>query len=330
MHRKPARAVPQERRDIGAVLKDFLRISALGADDLALLLELAARFKADPYRRRTLLANDTVVLYFNKPSTRTRLSFETAVARLGGTPIVVGPSELQLGRGETIEDTARVIGRYARAFVIRTYADDDVRRFALAASTPVINALTDLHHPCQGLADLFTLRERFGGLAGLKLAYVGDGNNVAHSLIEAAALAGLHLAVATPALCAPDRAIVAHAQSLARMHGGSLRLGTDPIEAVDDADAVYTDAWISMGTPEDERSRRFEMLRPYQVNARLMDHAKPSAIFMHCLPDHRGEEVTADIVDGPRSIVFDQAENRLHTALAVLSSLLGGHLRGAV
>jgi ornithine carbamoyltransferase len=310
------------------VLKDFLQVSGLGAEDMELLLASSASFKRDPYRLRTLLANDTVVLHFGKPSTRTRLAFETAVARLGGTPVVVGPTELQLGRGETIEDTARVVSRYARAFVIRTYSDLDVRRFAKAATIPVINALTDLHHPCQALADLMTLRERFGTLKGLKLAFVGDGNNVAHSLLEAAALAGIHLNVATPALFAPDRDVIAHAQALARVSGASLRLGTDPVEAVDGVDAVYTDVWVSMGTPEIERATRLEAFRPYQVDARLMGRAKPGAIFMHCLPDHRGEEVTADVVDGPNSIVFDQAENRLHTSAAILTALLDRQLRG--
>jgi ornithine carbamoyltransferase len=312
------------------VLKDFLRVSMLDPGDLALLLGLAERFKYDPYRSRSMLANDTVVLYFNKPSTRTRLSFETAIARLGGTPIVVGAADLQLGRGETIEDTARIVSRYAQAFVVRTSADDEVRRFAQAATIPVINALTDLHHPCQALADLLTLRERFGRLQGLHLAYVGDGNNVAHSLIEAAALAGLRLSIATPASFAPDRAVVAHAQALARVNGGSLHLGTDPAAAVEGADAVYTDVWASMGTPAEERCRRLEVFRPYQVDARLMNAAKPEAIFMHCLPDHRGEEVTAEVVDGPRSVVFDQAENRLHTAAALLSALLERTLRGAI
>jgi ornithine carbamoyltransferase len=241
---------------------------------------------------------------------------------------MVGPNDLQLGRGETIEDTARVISRYARAFVIRTFADEEVRRFARAASIPVINALTDLHHPCQSLADLMTLRERKGDPRHVKLAYVGDGNNVAHSLIEAAALSGLHLAVATPALLAPDREIVAHARAIGKPIGAVLSIGTDPMEAVAGADAVYTDAWMSMGSAEREKAWRMEALRDYQVNAALMARAKPDAIFMHCLPDHRGEEVTAEVVDGPRSVVFDQAENRLHIAAAVLSALVDGQLRG--
>ena len=311
------------------MLRHLLRTSDLRPADLERLLSLAAEFKRAPYRARERLRNETIVLYFNKPSTRTRISFETAVARLGGTPIGVGPADLQLGRGETIEDTAGVLSRYARAFVIRTYAHADVERFAAASAIPVVNALTDAHHPCQSLADLLTLRERKGDLAGRKLAYVGAGNNVTHSLLEAAALAGLHLSVATPAEYAPDPAIVARAQELARATGARLEVSVDPRAAVRDADAVYTDAWLSMGDPESERAARLARLAPFQVDARLMSAARPDAIFMHCLPDHRGEEVSAEVVDGPRSVVFDQAENRLHTAVAVLSALLDGALEGS-
>ena len=310
-------------------MKDLLRTADLGRDDLRLLIELGDRFKKNPYERPDALRNDTVVLYFAKPSTRTRISFETAVARLGGTPIGVGPDELQLGRGETIEDTARVISRYARAFVIRTYKDEDVRRFAAAASIPVINALTDLHHPLQSLADLMTLREKLGGWEGRKLAYVGDGNNVAHSLMEAAALAGLSIAVATPDGYAPNPSIVARARALAAVTGATLELTADPQAAVRGADAVYTDVWVSMGVPEAERPARLKALAPYQVNDALMRRAAPGALFMHCLPDHRGEEVTASVVDGPRSVVFDQAENRLHTAKAVLFALVERMVKGA-
>jgi ornithine carbamoyltransferase len=310
-------------------VKDLLRTADLGRDDLRLLIELGDRFKKHPYERRDALRNDTVVLYFAKPSTRTRISFETAVARLGGTPIGVGPDELQLGRGETIEDTARVISRYASAFVIRTYKDEDVRRFAAAASIPVINALTDLHHPLQSLADLMTLREKLGGWEGRKLAYVGDGNNVAHSLMEAAALAGLSIAVATPDGYAPNPSIVARARELAAASGATLELTADPQAAVRGADAVYTDVWVSMGVPEVERPARLKALAPYQVNDALMRRAAPGALFMHCLPDHRGEEVTASVVDGPRSVVFDQAENRLHTAKAVLFALVERMVKGA-
>lgn len=312
------------------MLKDLLTTADLTAADLALLLDRAAAFKAAP-RRSSILERDTVVLYFNKPSTRTRISFETAVARLGGTPIVVGAKDLQLGRGETIEDTARVVSRYARAFVIRTFDDEDVRRFAAAATIPVVNALTDLHHPCQSLADVLTLRERFGALAGRCVAYVGAGNNVAHSLIEAGALAGLEVRLATPRDFGPDARIVARARAIAATTGGRVVLTHDPVEAVDGADAVYTDVWSSMGDADGERELRARItaLVPFQVNAALMAHAAPHAILLHCLPDHRGEEVTAEVVDGPRSVVFDQAENRLHTAAAVLEALLEGALAGA-
>ncbi|MFN7951982.1 MAG: ornithine carbamoyltransferase [bacterium] len=309
------------------MLKDLLRSADLAPSDLAYLLELALAFKAAP-RRAAPLERDTVVLYFNKPSTRTRISFETAVARLGGTPIGVGANDLQLGRGETIEDTARVVSRYARAFVIRTYSDDDVRRFATAATIPVVNALTDLHHPCQSLADLLTLHERFGSLRGRRLAYVGAGNNVAHSLLEAGALAGLEVRVGTPGRYPPDPEIVREARRIAAITGGAIVVTEDAQEAVASADAVYTDVWMSMNDPAAERAERLAALAPFQVDAALLERAAPHAIFMHCLPDHRGEEVTAEVVDGPRSVVFDQAENRLHTAMAILDALLAGALEG--
>jgi ornithine carbamoyltransferase len=301
--------------------RHLLRTLDFDSAELMRLLDLAAQLKADPFARAGLLRNQSVVLYFNKPSTRTRISFETAIARLGGTPITIGAQELQLGRGETIEDTARTIARYARAFVIRTYSDADVARFAAASSIPVINALTDRHHPCQSLADLMTLRERRGRLEGCRLAYVGDGDNVCHSLIEAAALAGIALTVACPKGYAPDAGIVADAQAMARRTGAAIAIGDDPAAAVAGAEAVYTDTWMSMNVPEAERATRLRAFAPFQVNAALMARARPDAIFMHCLPDHRGEEVTAEVVDGPRSVVFDQAENRLHTAAALLSAL---------
>ena len=309
-------------------MKDLLRTAHLTRQDFAQLLSLSEMFKTDPYGYRDYLHNDTVVLYFNKPSTRTRISMETAVARLGGVPVMVGPNELQLGRGETIEDTARVISRYARAFVIRTYSDDDVGRFAAASTIPVINALTDRFHPLQSLADVFTLRERFAERERWKLAYVGAGNNVAHSLMEAVALTGMDIALATPADYPLDDDIVTRSVAIAAETGGSVAVFRDPQDAVDNVDAVYTDVWLSMGDSEDERAAHLAKLAPYQVNAPLMARAKSTAIFMHCLPDHRGEEVTADVVDGPQSVVFDQAENRLHTAVAVLFALLEGSLEG--
>lgn len=310
-------------------MKDLLRIADLTAGDLAHLLATAERIKREPLADHELLCGRTVLTYFAKPSTRTRLSFAAAVARLGGTPEVVGPAELQLGRGETIEDTAMVVSRYASAFVIRTYADDDVRRFAAAATIPVVNALTDGHHPCQALADLLTLQERFGSLRGLRVAYLGAGNNVAHSLMEGCALAGADITVATPKAYRPDTEVVDRARELASVSGSEITLTDDPRQASAGADAVYTDVWLSMGDSEDERSRRLAALRPFQIDEATMARAADGAIFMHCLPAHRGEEVAAAVMDGPRSAVFDQAENRMHTAQALLVALLDRQLHGA-
>ena len=310
-------------------MKDLLRIADLGTEDLAILLDVADSVHRHPTSLRGVLGGETVVTYFAKPSTRTRLSFGAAIARLGGTAQVVGPTELQLGRGETIEDTAAVISRYAKAFVIRTFDDDDVRRFAAAASIPVVNALTDGHHPCQALADLMTVRHRFGRLRGTRLAYVGDGNNVAHSLLEACALAGVDITVCTPPGYEPATEVVDVAQRLALRSDALVRTMHDPYLAVQGADVVYTDVWLSMGTPEDERRARLEAFSSYRVDEALMALAGPDAVFMHCLPAHRGDEVAASVIDGPRSVVFDQAENRMHTAAAVLACLLDGSLDGA-
>jgi len=309
-------------------MKDLLRTSDLTEDDLVRLLDLSAGFKARPFGAHDELYGQTVVLYFTKPSTRTRLSFSAAAARLGATVVIVGPTELQLGRGETIEDTARVVSGYAAALVVRTYADDDVRRLADAASIPVVNGLTDGHHPCQSLADLLTLQQHFGALYGLRLAYLGDGNNVAHSLMEASALAGVDFTIACPPGYEPDPEVVARATLQAESVGSHVTVTNDAHAAVDGADAVYTDVWLSMGDPEDQRAARRLALAPYQVNAELMAHAAPHAVFLHCLPASRGDEVTPDVIAGERSLVFTQAENRLHTAAAVLLSLHRRDLKG--
>lgn len=306
--------------------KDLLQTSDLSPGDLALLLDIAAARKTDPYAHRALLQGDAVVLYFTKPSTRTRISFEVAIARLGAAAITVGPNDLQLGRGEAIEDTARVISRYARAFVIRTHKDEDARAFAAAASIPVINALTDGHHPCQSVADALTIREKLGALEGKSVAYFGAWNNVAQSLMEAAALTGMHFRAATPAGYAPPEGALEGARRIAIANDWRAAWSEDPAEAASGADALYTDVWLSMGDPEAERAARTAALRPYQVNAALMDRASEGAIFMHCLPAHRGDEVTADVIDGPQSVVFDQAENKLHTEVAILYALVSGEL----
>jgi ornithine carbamoyltransferase len=301
---------------------DLLRIGDLDARHLYVLLDLAAEMKAAPHGWETSLHGDTVAMFFEKPSTRTRVSFAAACQHLGALPLGLRPDELQLGRGEPVADTARVLSGYAGAIVVRTYAQTVLEEMAAAAAAPVINALTDDHHPCQALADLQTLRERFGTLQGLRVAYLGDGNNVTHSLMEAGALAGMHVVVATPPGYEPAPDIVDHASETARRNAGTVAVVHDPVLAVRHANAVYTDVWVSMGDDPAERARREEALRAFQVDPPLMREADPEAVFLHCLPAHRGEEVTDDVLDGPASAVFQQAGNRLHTQKAVLEWLL--------
>jgi ornithine carbamoyltransferase len=303
--------------------RSFLRISDLDRDELFALLDLAAAMRDDVTGWRYRLDGQTLACYFTKPSTRTRVSFEAAAWRLGMLPVMLRPDELQLGRGEPLEDTARVLSRYAAAIVVRTFAQRDLDALAAAASVPVINALTDDHHPCQALADLLTIRDRFRTLEGRTVAYLGDGNNVAHSLMEAAALAGMHVLVATPDGFRPDPTVTANAALVARQHGGSVHLTDDPLVAVRGAHAVYTDVWVSMGQ-DAERERRLAALEPYRVDETLIGEADDHAIFLHCLPAHRGEEVEAAVIDGPASAVWDQAANRLPTEQAVLSALITG------
>jgi ornithine carbamoyltransferase len=293
--------------------RSLLRIADLTPGELHRVLDLAAAMKEDPTGWHDALAGTSVACYFSKPSTRTRISFEAAVHRLGGLPIMLRPDELQLGRGEPIADTARVMSSYCSAIVIRTFAQSDVEEMAAAASVPVINALTDDHHPCQALADLLTLRERFGDLHGLPVAYVGDGNNVAHSLIEAAMLTGIDLRLACPEGYRPDPEIAAGATVV-----------TNPHEAVAGARAVYTDVWVSMGDAGSERQRRLDDLDPYRITPGLMGLAASDAIFLHCLPAHRGEEVATAVIDGAHSAVWDQAANRLPTEQAALYVLVTG------
>lgn len=285
----------------------FLRVTDLDADGLLALLDLAAEMKQRPHGFVEALRGETLVCFFEHPSTRTRVSFAAAAERLGMLPLLIQPEELQLGRGETMADTARALSGYAAAIAIRARAQGTVDELATAAKVPVINALTDQNHPCQALADVLTLRERFGRLDGLRVAYVGDGNNVANSLVEAGALLGIEVVVAAPAGYEPTTpgAVVVN----------------DPAEAARGAHAVYTDAWVSLGD-EAERGSRLRELAPYQVDSPLLRHAKPDAVFMHCLPAHRGQEVTADVIDGPQSIVWQQAENRLPTEEALVYALV--------
>ncbi len=310
-------------------MKDLLRISDLTPEDVEYLLDFAEELKRDRKLDHKLLRGQTVVLHFARPSTRTRLSFETAVARLGGTPVVIGPDELRLGRGETIADTARVMSSDASAFVVGIASDEDVRTFAENAVVPVVNARTDGHHPCQSLADVLTIRELYGELAGLKLAYLGDGGNVAHSLLETAALVGMDITVATPRGYAPSPSVVEGARRLAESSGCRVEVTTDPHAAVKAADVVYTGAWLSTDVPETELVAHRSDFAPYRVTPALLADASPDVSFMHGLPAHRGDEVTADVIDGPRSIVFRQAANRLPIAGAVLHGLMRGRLAGS-
>ncbi|MGA0122374.1 MAG: ornithine carbamoyltransferase [Gaiellales bacterium] len=295
--------------------RNLLTIDDLDAATLRALLADARACKADPASLAQVLRGRTVMLHFTKPSTRTRLSCETAVVRLGGHPIFTRGDELQLGRSETIEDTARVVSRMCDAIIIRTFAQADVEALAAHASVPVVNALTDEHHPLQALADLMTIEERLGRLEGRTVAWVGDGNNVFHSLAQAAALAGMHVRIAAPEGYDADRAVIAGL-------GGAVSELRDPAEAVAGADVVVTDVFVSMGE-EAQRDAKMAAFAGYQVDAALMARAEPDAVFLHCLPAHRGEEVTAEVIDGPQSVVWDEAENRLHTTIAVLRHLLG-------
>ena len=302
---------------------DVLRVSDLSRTELNHLLVLAEQMKAAPSAYTHQHQGSALACYFAKPSTRTRVSLEAAAARLGMTPIMLRPDELQLGRGEPVADTARVLSGYVAAICMRTFAQAEVEEVARHADVPVINALTDDHHPCQALADLLTLRERFDDLHGRRLAYVGDGNNVAHSLIEAGALAGLDVIVACPRGYEPDPGVVAGARHTAAERGRLIEVVHDPHDAVADADAVYTDVWVSMGD-DAERERRLHDLAPFQVTEELMALARQHAIFMHCLPAHRGLEVCEAVIDGPQSVVFQQAHNRLPTEQALIHALVSG------
>jgi ornithine carbamoyltransferase len=285
------------------------------------LYHLAADVKAHPERYRAALAGRSVALIFEKPSLRTRVTFEVGVRNLGGNPVFMDHSQARLGEREDIRDVARSLQCWVQGIVARTFDQTVLERLAEHAGVPVINALTDRFHPCQALADFFTLEERFGGLRGLSMAYVGDGNNMCHSLMLAAAQLGVHFRVATPAGYRPDSRVVALARSIARETGGRIQVLTEPGEAVDGAQAVYTDVWVSMGQ-ERESAEREQAFAAYQVTEQLMGLALPRAVFMHCLPAHRGSEVAAAVIDSAQSIIYRQAENRLHVQNAILLTLL--------
>ena len=299
---------------------DLISIDDLDSSVLAHILDHARRLKEDPSSGREALAGRQVALIFERPSTRTRVSAEVAVTSMGGHPVVLRGSEMQLDRGESIEDTGRSLARFVDAIVIRTTEHSRVERLAEAASVPVVNALSDTEHPCQAITDLMTVAEHHDDLRSVSLAYLGDGNNVSHSLILAGCLAGMDVRVASPPGYEPFGAIVSRCEEIIRESGGSITVVNDPKEAVADAHVLYTDVWTSMGN-EDEADERTKVFAPYQVNQALVGLARDDALVMHCLPAHRGEEITADILDGPRSVVWDQAENRMHVQKAVLAWL---------
>jgi len=299
---------------------DYLSVDDLSPKELGELLDLAADVKARPDAYAGRLADRSVALIFEKPSTRTRVSFEVACVQLGAHPVVLSSSELQLGRGETIEDTGRVLSRYVDAIVLRTFEQERLEVLAAAADVPVVNSLSDFEHPCQALADLLTMRERLGALEGRTLTYLGDGNNVAHSLLLGGAKAGMRVRVATPVGFEPIPQVVQRAGALAVESGGAVEISNDASAAAKGADVLYTDVWASMGQ-EAEADERMLVFTPYQVTQALVEAAGDDVVVLHCLPAHRGQEIAAEVMDGPRSAVWDQAENRLHTQKALLLRL---------
>jgi ornithine carbamoyltransferase len=301
--------------------RDLLSIDDLSPTELMKLLGDAEAVKADPGSWANRIGSKQVALVFEKPSTRTRVSFEVGVTSMGGDAVVLRGDELQLGRGETIEDTGRVLSRYVDAIVVRTFGQDRLERLADASTVPVINALSDFEHPCQCLADLQTLREKKGSLEGLPFAYVGDGNNVAHSLMFGGAKTGMDMRIATPPGYEPYPQVVERSAEIASETSGRLTVTNVVAEAVTGAQVLYTDVWTSMGQDAEAEKRREEFAR-YQINAEMIAMADPDVIVMHCLPAHRGEEISADVIDGPRAVVWDQAENRLHSQKALLAWLL--------
>ena len=311
-------------------MKDLLRTADLSRADVDLLLNTAAEFAKNPLRSQDCLKNKSVAIYMTKPSTRTRLSSETAVAHLGGTPIFIRGDELQLGRGETIADTARIISGYCDALIIRTFAQSDVDELGANASIPVINALTDDDHPTQLLADWLTIRETFGSdIKDRKFVYLGDGNNMSHAWLTMGAIMGAHVVAATPdGKWAPSPDVVAQAKKIAEKTGAKIEVTNDPEAASKGASVLYTDVWMSMGDPEAERAEKMKVLAPFAVTDNLMALTEKDSVFMHCLPAHRGEEVAASVIDGPKSVIWREAYHRRTTIQALLYHLTRGELAG--
>ena len=311
-------------------MKDLLRTEHLSRKDVDLILDTAAQFAENPFRSKDALANQTVAIYMTKSSTRTRLASETAIAHLGGTPIFLRGDDLQIGRGETIADTAKIISGFASALIVRTFAQSDVDELGAHSTIPVLNGLTDTDHPTQLLADWLTIREVFGNdISGRKFTYVGDGNNMAHAWLTMGAIMGAHVVVATPSgKWAPDTSAIETAKRIASSTGAKIEVLTDPQAAAKDASVVYTDVWMSMGDPEEVRAEKLKALAPYAITQNLMSLTTPDSIFMHCLPAHRGEEVAAEVIDGPKSVIWREAYHRRTTIQAILYHLVRGEILG--
>ncbi len=304
-------------------MKDFISLHDLTTEEITDLLKLALKLKADNKKgiEHHILKGKTLGMIFSKSSTRTRVSFEVGMTQLGGYPLFLSSHDIQLGRGESIYDTAKVLERFLDGIMIRTFDHRDVLELAQYADIPVINALTDLLHPCQVLADLQTAYEHKGKLESLKFAYIGDGNNMAHSIMYGCAKLKIDCCIASPEGYMPDAEVTQNAKDDFKKSGAELLITHDPKEAIKDADIVYTDTWVSMGQ-EDEKAERLKIFMPYSIDEKLFKNAKPDAIFMHCLPAYRGYEVTSDVIDGPNSVIFDEAENRLHAQKAVMATLM--------
>ncbi|EXG81377.1 ornithine carbamoyltransferase [Cryptosporangium arvum] len=303
--------------------RHFLADDDLSPDEQAQVLALAADMKADRHKFTPFQGPKSVAVVFDKPSTRTRVSFAVGIAELGGYPLVLDAGTSQLGRGETIEDTTRVLDRQVEAIVWRTFGQERVEAMASVSAVPVVNALTDQFHPCQILADLLTIKERFGTIKGRTLAYLGDAaNNMAHSYLVGGAVAGLHVKIGAPANAQPDPAVVERAKKIAERTQSTITVTDDPVAAATNADVLATDTWVSMGQESASSTERLAALAPYQINAEALKNAKDTAIVLHCLPAYRGNEISADVLDGPRSAVWDQAENRLHAQKALLTWLV--------
>ena len=310
-------------------MKDLLKTEHLNRADVELLLATASEFATSPLKANSALAHKSVAIYMTKPSTRTRLASETAVAHLGGTPVFLRGDELQIGRGETISDTARILSQFCSALIIRTFKQSDVDELGAVATIPVINALTDDDHPTQALADWLTIREKFGAnLSGRKFVYLGDGNNVTNAWLVMGALMGAHVVAATPQELSPQSHLVEIASAIAAINGGRVEISHDPMTAAEGASALYTDVWMSMGDAEELRQKKFKVLAPFAVTEKMMAVTAKDSIFMHCLPAHRGEEVEVSVIDGPKSVIWREAFHRRTTIQALLYHLTRGELNG--